>query len=62
MEAHNMTLIWFIVWLIANNIGDRESLIFDPVNWWAATLILTVALDLGRQHTPGLRKPGPSET
>jgi len=53
-----MTLIWFIVWLIANNLGDRESLIVDPVNWWAGTLILTVALDLGRQHTPDFRKPG----
>ena len=45
-----MTFIWFIVWLISNLVGDRESLTFDPVNWWAGSLLLTVALDLGRQH------------
>jgi hypothetical protein len=44
-----MTLIWFVVWLIANSIGRHEPLIFNPVNTWAATLILAVALDLGRQ-------------
>jgi hypothetical protein len=43
-----MTLVWFVVWLIANTIGDNESLIVDPVNVWAATLILAVALDVGR--------------
>ena len=47
-----MTLIWFVVWLISNIIGDHESLSVDPVNWWAGTLILAVALDLGRQHAP----------
>ena len=45
-----MTLVWFIVWLIANNLGDSEPLQFDPVNWWAGALILATALDLGRQH------------
>lgn len=45
-----MTLVWFVVWLVINNIGDREPLVFDPVNWWAGTLLLAVALDLGRQH------------
>jgi hypothetical protein len=47
-----MTLIWFVVWLIANNIGDNEPLLFDPVNWWTGTLILVIALDLSRQHVP----------
>jgi hypothetical protein len=51
-----MTLIWLIVWLIADNIGDREPLLADPVNVWAWTLILAVALDLGRQHAPGVGK------
>ena len=46
-----MTLIWFIVWVIANSIGDHEPLLTDPVNVWAWTLILAVALDLGKQHT-----------
>ena len=25
-----MTLIWFVVWLIANNVGGREPLLFAP--------------------------------
>lgn len=45
-----MTLIWFIVWLIANNLGGDEPLRLDPVNIWAATLILAFALDLGASH------------
>jgi hypothetical protein len=36
-----VTLIWFVVWLIANNVGN-------PVNAWTATLILAIALDLAR--------------
>jgi hypothetical protein len=43
-----MTVIWFIVWLIADVIGDREPLRFDPLNWWTATLILAIALDINR--------------
>jgi hypothetical protein len=45
-----MTLLWFIIWLIANNIGANEALVADPVNGWLGTLILAVALDLGGQH------------
>ena len=52
-----MTLIWFVVWFICNLIGDKEPLTFDPVNWWAGTLLLTVALDLSRQHAPGWHRP-----
>jgi hypothetical protein len=48
-----VTLIWFIIWLISNLVGDKEGLTFDPVNWWAGTLLLAVALDLSRQHAPG---------
>jgi hypothetical protein len=47
-----LTLIWFVVWLIATVIGDSESLTFDPVNWWSGTLLLAIALDLSRQHVP----------
>ena len=43
-----MTLIWFIIWFVSDRIGDQESLIFDPVNGWAATLVLAAALDLSR--------------
>ena len=45
-----MTFIWFIVWLIANNVGGNEPLLADPVNGWAGTLILAVALDLSAAH------------
>lgn len=45
-----MTLIWLIVWFIADNVGHGESLLFDPVNVWTATLILAVALDLSASH------------
>jgi hypothetical protein len=45
-----VTLLWFIVWLISDQIGAHEPLRFDPVNVWAATLLLALALDLGRAH------------
>lgn len=54
-----MTLIWFIVWLIANAVGGHEPLLFDPVNAWTATLILAIALDLGASHA---RKPQKSRS
>lgn len=43
-----MAVLWFIVWLIANNIGAAEPLKLDPVNGWTATLILAIALDINR--------------
>ena len=54
-----MTLVWFVIWLVANVIGDHEPLLFDPVNWWAGTLILAVALDLGRVHSAARRRRAP---
>lgn len=33
-----------MIWLV-NNIGGRKPLLVDPINWWAATLILAAALD-----------------
>jgi hypothetical protein len=45
-----MTFVWFIVWLIANTVGGHEPLEGDPVNVWAGTLILAVALDLAAAH------------
>ena len=43
-----MTFFWLVIWFIADRIGDRESLHLDPVNVWAGTLILALALDVGR--------------
>ena len=51
-----MTLIWFVIWLICDLVGDDEVLTFDPVNVWAGTLLLAIALDLSRQHAPQLGK------
>lgn len=45
-----MTIIWFIVWFIANIVGADEPLRLDPVNVWTGTLILAIALDLGGSH------------
>jgi hypothetical protein len=47
-----VTLLWLIVWFVSDLIGDREGLDFDPVNAWAGTLLLAIALDLARQHAP----------
>lgn len=52
-----MTLIWLLIWFIANAIGDSEPLRVDPVNVWAGTLILAVALDLGKHHASGHGAP-----
>lgn len=53
-----MTVIWFIVWLIADLIGDAEGLTFDPVNFWAGWLLLALALDLAAAHAPTIVKTG----
>jgi hypothetical protein len=50
-----MTFIWFVIWLVANNVGGHEPLALDPVNAWMGTLILAVALDLGGQHAAAQR-------
>jgi hypothetical protein len=51
-----MTVIWFVIWLVANNVGHHEPLLFNPVNAWAATLVLAVALDLSASHArPAMR-------
>ena len=48
-----MTFLWFVAWIIANNVGSNEPLRLDPVNVWTATLILAIALDLGASHARG---------
>ena len=54
-----MTFLWFVVWLIANNIGGHEPLVANPVNAWTGTLILAIALDLSAAHATrgGVRSP-----
>ena len=49
-EASDMTLLWFVIWLIWNVVGDKEPIELAPVNWWAGTLLLAVALDLSKTH------------
>ena len=51
-----MTVIWFIVWLVSDLVGDTEPLRLDPVNAWTATLILATALDLNRSVATGTRR------
>lgn len=48
-----MTVAWFVIWLIANNVGGHEPLLLNPVNAWLATLIVAVALDLNRPQALG---------
>ena len=50
-----MTLIWLLIWLIANNVGAHEALATDPVNGWTGTLLLAIALDLGGHHATSTR-------
>jgi hypothetical protein len=45
-----MTFVWFVIWLVADNVGGHEPLLLDPVNAWTATLILAAALDFGGAH------------
>jgi hypothetical protein len=45
-----VSFVWFVIWLIANNVGGSELLVLDPVNGWTATLILAAALDLAGGH------------
>ena len=52
-HASVMTFVWFVIWLIANNVGGHEPLLLDPVNAWTGTLILAVALDMGANHARG---------
>ena len=51
-----MTIVWFVVWLICNTIGDHEVLRLDPPNIWTATLILAIALDLNRPQITTRKK------
>jgi len=51
-----MTLLWLLIWFVFDLIGDNEPLRFDPVNFWTATLILAIGLDLaGLRAVPGGR-------
>ena len=45
-----MTLVWLVIWFIADRLGGHEPLLFDPVNVWTGTLILAIGLDLAAAH------------
>jgi hypothetical protein len=51
-----VTLVWFVVWFVFNLIGEEEPLTFDPVNFWAGSLLFVVALDLSKRHVLGRRR------
>jgi hypothetical protein len=53
----SMTVLWFIVWLLANVVGENEPLELDPVNVWTGTLMLAIALDLNRPRPELGRRP-----
>lgn len=53
-----MTLVWLVVWLIANYTGGHEPLQTDPVNVWTWTLILAVGLDLSAAHAGRGKRKG----
>jgi hypothetical protein len=55
-EGEKVTIVWFVVWLVCDLVGDREPLRFDPLNWWAATLLLAFALDVNRPQVIGRRR------
>ena len=50
-----MTVVWFVIWVVADHVGDRAPLRINPVNLWTTALLLAIALDLSRQHATGLR-------
>ena len=52
-SLRGMTFIWFVVWVIADHVGGRAPLRFDPANTWAWTFVGAIALDLARAHAPG---------
>ena len=47
-----MTLIWFVIWFVADRIGEREALLLDPVNVWTGTFPARVGARCG----PGGRR------
>jgi len=55
-KADIVTLIWLLIWFIADLIGDNEPLLFDPVNLWTGTLILAIGLDLASLRAIPVRR------
>jgi hypothetical protein len=48
-----VTLLWLIVWFIADQVGGREPLLFNPDQRLDGNPILAIALDLGGSHARG---------
>jgi nucleotide-binding universal stress UspA family protein len=53
-EAGRMTVIWFVVWLIANNVGAHEVLTTDPVDLIADTSPAHALHELARNESADL--------
>jgi hypothetical protein len=51
-----LTIAWFVIWLIFDLIGDSEPLTFDPVNFWAGSLLFALAIDVNRPSVMPSRK------
>lgn len=45
-----MALPWFVIWFVADHLGDRAPLLLAPANAWVVTLPLAIALDLPGAH------------
>jgi hypothetical protein len=50
-----VTFVWFVVWFVWTLVGDDEPLTFDPVNFWAGSLLFAVAVDLAGVHAARAR-------
>jgi hypothetical protein len=52
----SVTLLWFVIWFLSNTFDAHQPLIFNPVNGWAGTLLLAIALDLSAAHAGQARR------
>lgn len=51
-----MTFLWFLIWFVWDQVGDREPLLANPVNFWLGALIFAVAVDLAGAHATEARR------
>jgi len=56
-----MTMIWLVVWFVADHVGDRAALAVDPANWWTTSLLAAIAVDLSGRHATTIVRRGPRD-